>query len=373
MTGLKKNYSVFFISLTYPPYIGGAERQMSLLAEELIKNEVEVKVFTMGHSLRKGLPIIKESPIIGKRINFINKLLWFACLFFQLICTKKRNVVIYSFGYGFDKFVIYFINKTKNIPYVIKLPGTWDEYLLKKKVIRDFKNISKRLQYYIIFNANKIVVQDKISVKNLCEFCKIERSRIALIPNGVKIKRCKKIDVIKKILFVGRIIREKGIFELLEAFDCLVKEGYDLELTVVGDGPDLSEIIQRFSSKKIRYIKAVPDVDIYYTDADLFILPSYREGLPNVVLEAMSVGLPVIATPVGALPEIFRDGEEIFYIRIRDVESIKSKIREVYSDVERARQVGYQAYQKVRSEFSIENNCKKYMSLFEELCGLSSR
>ncbi|MEW6557427.1 MAG: glycosyltransferase family 4 protein [Elusimicrobiota bacterium] len=362
-----KNYSIAVVSLTYPPYLGGAERQMSLLVEELIKHKINLTVYTIGHPDRGKKPYIKDTFKLGRKINFCDKLVWFILLFFQLQLLKK-NTVIYSFGYGFDKFIIYLVHILKKIPFIIKFPGTLDENLFRRYQAQ-IKKLPERLQYKIILNANFIIVQDNISVKNFLMKLKVDRNRIAVIKNGVKINQYKKIDKIKKILFVGRIIAEKGINELLRAFIEISSEIEDLELKVIGDGPDLPAIMKQFErmrNGRVIFAGKINKVEKYYQDADLFVFPTYREGLPNVVLEAMSFGLPVISTPVGALPEIFTDYKEIIYVKPKDVVDLQNKMKELILNPALAVQIGYLAYQKVNEEFSIEKNCQEHIQLFDK-------
>lgn len=362
---LDKTLRILFVSLTYPPYIGGAEKQLMFLSEKLIQNNIKVKIFTIHHKDRILKKNIISAPFIGSKINLLNKFIWVVCLFFQLLFTNSKNSIIYSFGLGLDKFIIYFISKLKKIPYVIKIAGTLDSKNIARLKKRDFA-ISKFLQNIIVLKANRIVVQDKISILNFIKYYKVSESKISLIKNGVKINKYKTTNRIKNILFVGRIVKEKGIFELIEAFRLIKEEKIDLSLTIVGIGPD-----QKYIDKKITGLEFKGKsykTDKFYNNADLFVFPSYNEGLPNVVLEAMSYGIPVISTPVGALPEIFENDKHIFYIKKNNnINLIKNKIKYLCSNIEIAEKVSFNAYSKLKREFLISSNCEKYIQLFNQL------
>ncbi len=147
------------------------------------------------------------------------------------------------------------------------------------------------------------------------------RYRIDVIPNGVDSDRFKRNDEKRRqhegvnILFVSRLIEGKGLQYIIPNMqDIHDKTG--ARLIIVGDGPyrqELENLTDRYGvreSVSFEGRKTGDDLYEYYNDADLFILPSLSEGMPNVVLEAMSMGLPVIMTPCGGAHELI-DGNGI--------------------------------------------------------------
>jgi teichuronic acid biosynthesis glycosyltransferase TuaC len=112
------------------------------------------------------------------------------------------------------------------------------------------------------------------------------------------------------VVFVGRLHRGKGVTELLNAVTMLAKQRPDLHLAYVGDGPELGELrskaITTEFAKRVHFPGACParEVAQWLAASNLLALPSYAEGCPNVVIEALSCGRPVVATRVGALPEL---------------------------------------------------------------------
>ncbi len=118
----------------------------------------------------------------------------------------------------------------------------------------------------------------------------------------------------KRILFLSRVEKYKGVYELLDAFIALHEKHNDYELIIAGDGgalADLKEIVIEKGLKNIVFlghIEGEKKARVLF-DADLFVFPSYAEGMPNAILEAMAFGLPIITSNVGGIPDIFTDGK----------------------------------------------------------------
>lgn len=150
----------------------------------------------------------------------------------------------------------------------------------------------------------------------------IPGSRIRVLYNGVNRQRFSPGDrsvacaalgldtATKRILFVGNLKASKGCLDLLEALPQLVAGEPAARLVMIGDGPDRAAIMQRIRSLGLTDVVSLPgavahqQLPDWFRAADLLCLPSHAEGVPNVVLEAMASGLPVVATRVGGIPEV---------------------------------------------------------------------
>ena len=141
-------------------------------------------------------------------------------------------------------------------------------------------------------------------------------------------------------LFVGRIVRDKGIDELCEAFDRLSKEYPQTRLLLVGwredDLDPVSDKTQDLidSNPSINYVGEIWDDDLlaYYAAADCFVLPSYREGFPNTVLEAGAMGLPSIVTDINGSREIIVENENGMIVPPRDADALFVAMRRMLND-----------------------------------------
>lgn len=143
-----------------------------------------------------------------------------------------------------------------------------------------------------------------------------------------------------RLLHVGRLSSEKGVVVLLEALRQL-KRKYQrrFELTVAGSGPEEIRLKENAKSlgieKNVRflgYVREDAELSRLYQESDVFILPSFTEGVPKVILEAMANGLPVVATSVGGIPEIIQNGENGLLVPPGDAEGICESVYRLLID-----------------------------------------
>lgn len=140
------------------------------------------------------------------------------------------------------------------------------------------------------------------------------------------------------VLSVGRLSSEKGHADLVRAFQAVRKRipRVDIRLVLVGEGPErsrLESLCERFEvADSVSLIGHQDDVRPYYSIANLFVLPSYSEGSPNVLLEAMSAGIPVIVTDVGGIPELVTNEREALVVQKRDVPALTNAICRLLGD-----------------------------------------
>lgn len=136
------------------------------------------------------------------------------------------------------------------------------------------------------------------------------------------------------LLYVGRTVRDKGLFELLSAAKQLKDAGHDnFHVHIVGDGIDLAEmkvkVKENLIDELITFHGMVSDKDTlrkFYLNSDLFVLPTYHEGFPRVLYEAMIFGVPIITTFVGTISYIMKDKINCYRIEPESVSSLKNEI-----------------------------------------------
>jgi len=141
------------------------------------------------------------------------------------------------------------------------------------------------------------------------------------------------------IRYLGRLEREKGIFDLLDAVERLARPGTPrIDLEYVGGGSRLAELQEEITRRSLRQWVSIrgpvphDQVPALLALTDLLVLPSYTEGSPTIVYEAMLAGVPVIATRVGSLPDQFRDGVDILFVETGEPEGLADAIRRLVAD-----------------------------------------
>ena len=139
-----------------------------------------------------------------------------------------------------------------------------------------------------------------------------------------------------RFVFTGRITREKGVFDLLEVMSDfgLNKES---ELLLAGEGPDFKACQAFIITHQIKNVKllgtlAKNEIRDLLESSSVLVLPSYHEGFPNSILEAMAVGLPVIATAVGAIPESIQNGKNGIVVKPHCPDDLAKAMRAYIDD-----------------------------------------
>jgi glycosyltransferase involved in cell wall biosynthesis len=183
------------------------------------------------------------------------------------------------------------------------------------------------------------------------------------------------------ILSVAQLWERKGIRYLVEACGILRDRGTEFRCEIVGDGPlrlELQGMIDRLAlGAHVRLTGPLPlrEVIERYRRAGAFVLPCIvteegdRDGIPNVILEAMALGVPVISTPVSGIPEVVRDGETGLLAPERDAAGIASAVERVFADRARADEMASRGRDLVRAEFDLERNVDRLLEQFRSVAG----
>lgn len=174
----------------------------------------------------------------------------------------------------------------------------------------------------------------------------------------------------------GRLSDEKGFDLLIRAVDQLLADGNDLELLIAGEGDrhaDLQRLIDLLGrSDRIRLLGYQPDLMPFYQALDLFVLSSLREGLPNVLLEAMASGVPVVATRVAGIPRLVEDGRSGLLVEPGFSESLASSIARLAADPELRHSLAQEACDVIQHRFSFETRMARIRTIYDDLIGRSA-
>lgn len=171
------------------------------------------------------------------------------------------------------------------------------------------------------------------------------------------------------VLFLGRLGKLKGTYDLVRALSQIDAQW---SATLAGDG-DIDQIaklsVELGVSDRINltgWIRGAQKTELL-REAQVYVLPSYNEGLPMSLLEAMGYGLPVITTPVGGIPEAVTEGVDGYLVKAGDVDAIREKLAYLIANPEVARAMGEEARKKVESRFSVEKILPQIEAVYRRL------
>lgn len=175
-----------------------------------------------------------------------------------------------------------------------------------------------------------------------------------------------------KLLFVGWIEREKGAYELIEACRGLLRDR-QVTLTLVGDGGARTEV-ERLAAEagmdacvRCTGWLSGPELEHEYASADLFVLPSWAEGMPNCLIEAMACGLPSVATSVGNVPSVLQDKVTGLLVLPQNAPALYTAIAHLIADAELRSRIGQAAHRFAGGAFGVEAAVSRLSGVIEKV------
>ncbi len=252
------------------------------------------------------------------------------------------------------------------------------------------KNASKYLLLfkYFFFNANALITLSEKAKAQLLQWgykkdIFVETTTVAknfmdIIDESLIKEKYSSLSQnhIIHLLFLSRIESKKGIYDLLEAYALLVQSAaqssFSYSLTICGDGfeqENISKYIIKTGLKNINikgFIESNQKLEAY-RNANLFIFPSFTEGMPNSVLEAMGAGLPVLTTPVGGIVDFFEPDKHGFFIEPGNPEDICNKIRKLSEDLNLMYNMSLNNFRLANMRFRSDVVAKRILGIFSKV------
>ncbi len=374
------------INTFYYPTIGGVEQVMRELAERQVKDGHEVHVFCCDSDKHKRLKK-KNETVKGVYIHRIpywfrlslNTFVW-PCLLKKL---KEKFDIIHSHVAGHDHVLFAGMRARKlGAKHINTTHCPWTGAEFRPFILRPFMLMNDLFMNKLIFKyVDKVVAITPWEHSTLKRFIDDE-GKITTIPNGTdkifykKINNNnfkKKYNIKEKnlVLFFGRLNPTKGPEKLALAAIEITNQRKDVAFVWVGpDEGKLEEVLQLIKPyKNMKYIPAITDkqkVAEMYQAADVYVLPSYREGLPLTLFEAMAAGLPIVASPVNGIPFEMKDKENGFFVNYGEIKNLKQKILKIIDDKQLAKKFSQNNIKKSMN-YHWDNIYKRYMEEYEKL------
>jgi glycosyltransferase involved in cell wall biosynthesis len=174
-----------------------------------------------------------------------------------------------------------------------------------------------------------------------------------------------------RILFVGRLARVKGLHVLLEAAASLIGEGREMVVNIVGDGPDRESLERRAVDLGIREqvtfhgYRTQEQVREHLQETDIFALPSFAEGVPVVLMEAMAAGLPVLSTRIAGISELVDDNLSGFLVPPGDRQGFTDRLRTLQDDPQLRSRLGTAGREKVTRDFNLRYESERFCRILK--------
>lgn len=245
-----------------------------------------------------------------------------------------------------------------------------------KGLVRGLIKILVKFLYKIaMLNSSKVIFQN-VDNKEVFLNSKIIKPNKAVLVNGsgVDINFYKKIEIPTKLSFlqISRLLGEKGVIEYCKAAE-LVKEQYpEVSFNLLGeedysrDGIPIEKIKNWQNKKIINFFESTDDVRPYIANSSVFVLPSYHEGIPRSVLEAMSMGRAIITTDAPGCRETLEDGINGWLVRVGDVNHLVEKMIWFINNQEKITPMGNESLKIIKKKFDINivnNSMLKIMDI----------
>ncbi len=296
----------------YPPHLGGVEITVQIIATSLAaRRRVEVLTTRCG---APGQPALERSGLLTVRRLRAREIAHtpVACgLAARLIRLPRHCVVHVHIAQALTPEIVWITSRIRRRPYLAHFHLDVDPSGPAGRWLKLYKRV---LLARVLRGASRVIVLSSEQERFIIEQYGVSGERIAVVPNGVPDdfaadgERDYHRPAPLRLLFVGRLAPQKNLPDLIEAVR-LMEQRAELVIVGDGDGDELAELTRRVATLGLANVRlpgraARSELGGWYKWADVFVLSSHKEGMPLAVLEAMSAGLPVVATDVPGLREL---------------------------------------------------------------------
>ncbi|MBF0280749.1 MAG: glycosyltransferase [SAR324 cluster bacterium] len=269
------------------------------------------------------------------------------------------------------------------IPTLVKVATEQDILEFQKQIsaeIAGFKEALENLMKATRFIGLNSNIRKELIAANAPE------QKILALPNGVDVQRyCPATTEEKQILktklgfkdkpflisYTGRFEERKRVIDLIIAWQLIAERFPQHHLVLVGTGEEFescrSHVNSLNLSLQVTFVGEVANVEDYLKITDYYVFPSRLEGMPNVILEAMACGLPIVSTAIPGIVEVIRDGKCGFLVPPMDASALAKALSTLLSQPERAREIGRAARKEAVERYSFDQLGKRYFEIYQNL------
>jgi glycosyltransferase involved in cell wall biosynthesis len=362
----------------YLPHLGGAERQLHQLAPRLRARGYEIVVLTRHE---RGLAHYEEiDGVPVHRLPSIGPKALAGATFTASAVAKLTQLhpdLVHAHEILTPSSIALLSKRINHHPVLVKVlrgGGRGDIYKLKKRPFWKpyFQNLKRRVDGFLVISQE---IDAELSALG------VPKEKRVFLPNGVNTERCTPISDERKrklrnelslpaeatlVAYVGRLVPEKRVDHLLRLWPQIQSNDPTARLLMVGEGSEESRL-KSMAVDGAQFTGQVKDAVSYLQAADLFVLPSSTEGLSNSMLEAMSCGLPVLATTVGGAPDVIEHGKSGFLIPPDDMDSLQRGLQTLLADGTLRFTLGTNARARILADFSLDSIADRLAALYKRL------
>lgn len=229
----------------------------------------------------------------------------------------------------------------------------------------------------ILRRADRVTAVSREAAQSLMSVYGLPAAQVVTIPNGVVVPEALPAPAFPPapgtvvVGMAARLAPEKAPQDLMRAAALVHAECPQVRFLIAGDGPLMPELVQLRAQLGLTEVVALPgfaaDMAAVYASLDVVVQPSYREGMPMTLLEAMAAGLPVVATRVGAAPDFVVDSRTGMLVAAGDVAGIAERIERLVTDPGLRRQIGGAARAEVVAKYSADEMARQYAQVYRSL------
>jgi len=358
---------IAIVSMFYKPTIGGVEKVIEILAKDYVSKGHKVDVYCCDCDKYKRVKK-KVEKIDGVRV--IRSKYWLRLSFNTHIFPgviwdllfRKYDVIHSHVGAHDYVLLAGLAAKLKGVPHIHTTHCPWTD---------KFRPWAARLALFFtdnFFNYLSFLFVDRIIAITPWEVPVLKRwtkrKKITVLHNGMDGRLFKRVEkgrfrekVMKDpknklVLFFGRLHPTKAPHHFAQVARMIAKERKDIEFAMVGPDEGMLEKVKKVvdNHERIHIVGPWPyeEIEYMYQDSDIYVLTSYREGLPLTLFEAMASGLPVVATPVNGVPYEMDNGVNGFLVPYGDRRRMKERILEILDNPKLAKKISQNNIEKVK-------------------------
>ena len=333
---------VVHVSTHYPPFLGGLEKVVETLVAGRREQGLAVRVLTSSERQAKAEICADSAWVRRFRCFQVARTPIMPGLLPELLRIPRGSVMHLHVSQAFLPEMVNIAHHLRRLPYVAHVhidagPAEHDGLAVRAYKSLVLGRVLRAAATVVVFTE-----EQRLSVASNYD---VPLTRIAVVPNGVDSaffhNEQRILHPKPRLLYVGRLSVEKNLPLLLQALDGVSEQ---FETTLVGDG-ELDAVLRAAATRRglhnVRFYGRAHGAELreLYRQADAFVLPSAREGMPLVLLEALAMGLPIIATDIPGTREIVRPGENGILVPLGDPRALRQGLLDVTGDPERYRKM----------------------------------